>query len=149
LLLKEDLTAQVDGSTATFTIPNTPVTTANGQITNSTEQITVYLNGKEVPVRELNGESGVFTLFTIPPNQPSTFLEVSYHYDLRDSLISLQDLSDQVDGVTVEFYVHDLYIVDGTNRGQITTDPGDVTVLVAGNEVEVQALDGFTGKITL
>jgi len=144
---KYDLSLQVDGQTKQFTVPSSylPIVDSVGNVSADPKSITVWSGGKKRQVKEIEGATGIFSLSEILPVGSDLF--VSFAFDDLDMEVST-DLLSQVDGTNTVFYVDQLYIVDGSNRGIITNDPSNITLLVDDAPFEVASLDGASGKIT-
>lgn len=151
LVYKEDLSDQIDAVNGVriFYVDNFPIVRGDGtgSTTDDPNDVIVYLNNNRIQPIQLDGSLGKITLSTIPRDGDT--LEVTYSYRRRDTLISDQDLSVQVDGSNTELKVQVLPIVEGDDGGIATTDTTKVTVTVDGTEVTVESVDGNTGLITL
>ncbi len=66
-----------------------------------------------------------------------------------DNPIYAEDLSNQVLGTNATFYVEHFPVVDGSGKGRTSKDPSSVTVYVNGEMVNVIALVGATGAVTI
>lgn len=150
LVTDEDLTSQIQlPLTNQFQLANTPVVTGNGSgtVTTNPSDVTVSLNGQPVSVVKVNGATGVIFLAVVPIIGDT--LTVTYFFRRKDTLVTNEDDSVQVDGVNVNFKVQQPPIVVGDDGGTVTTDPTKVTVTVDAVPVTVKALDGLNGIVTL
>lgn len=144
-----DLLISIDGASKRFKVKNLPIVDGKGKGTISTDpaDVQVTINGEVTGVLKLEGSKGIVHLSQIPI--PGDVVKVTYFYDIRDTLITEEDLSYQVDGVTAVFKVQNPRIVDGTHGGVTTTTTTDVKAKVNGTFVTVSTVDGLTGLVTL
>lgn len=68
---------------------------------------------------------------------------------INDNLILEEDVSSQLDGTDSNFTVANYPIVTGAGTGTPATNPNDVIVLVNGEAVAVNSVNGLTGSIQL
>jgi hypothetical protein len=96
LAVREDLTAQVDGISRKFSLRFFPVVTGDGKgtITNDPADIKVFASGIPILVSFLDGSLHEFMTQQILPL--GTELKVDYYFKRMDTLISNEDLSNQV-----------------------------------------------------
>jgi hypothetical protein len=82
-VVDEDLSEQVDGTTATFYTHHKPIVdgTSAGKATTKTSDIIVKVNGSIVDVAHVDGVNGNFTL-SVPPAS-SDMLTVTYYFNLH------------------------------------------------------------------
>lgn len=156
---KEDVTARFlddnnsfitpNSQTRTFRVKNTPIVKGDGTgaVSNTAGDITVTINDQPAGVLGVNGETGEVILAQIPVF--GDVVKISYFYDKRDTLISDEDVSYQVDGVKTVFKIQNPRVVDGTNSGTTTNIPENIVVKVNGSRVSVVELDGLLGLFTL
>ncbi len=101
--VNENLSAQVTGTNDTFVLTYSPVTTipatsgsgtVKGTLTSDPTQIQVLVDNIPATVISLNGSTGSFVLQSIPP--VGSNIEVSYYFQLGDTLISNESLAYQI-----------------------------------------------------
>jgi hypothetical protein len=92
----ENVSAQVTGFTREFTLACHPVVVGDGKgvITNDPKNISVYADGIPIMVSSLDGSTGKFLTQQIPAL--GTDLRVDYFFKREDTLVTNEDLSDQV-----------------------------------------------------
>jgi hypothetical protein len=149
-IVNEDVSNQVTGENRVFQITMYPIVTGNGTGTVSTDPSTVSatINGDAAPVASVDGANGLVYLVNIPAAGDTVL--ITYYFKRKDTLISLEDLSDQiVDNVQTVFKVHNTPVVQGDNGGITTTDPTHIAVFVNNIRVTVTKLDGDSGMFTL
>lgn len=80
IVTNEEVSSQLGATGTSFTVMHTPVTGKDGKgvISNNPADVTVKVNGIEVPVIGLNGTSGLVVLAS-PPG-PGAVTKVDYHY---------------------------------------------------------------------
>lgn len=148
---REDLSDQIDGinGVRTFQLANFPIVTGSGTGTTSVDpnDVVVLLNGRRAALAQIDGALGLITLVELPVDGDT--LTVDYFYRRRDTLVTDADVSAQANGATREFRVPLIPIVQGDDSGLATTDATKVTVTVDGAEVDVEAVDGQNGLVTL
>ena len=146
---QNDLLISPDGVARRFQTKNVPIVTGDGSGTPTTDpvDVSVTINGNPAGVLKVEGEEGIVHLaqLTLPGDE----VIVSYYYDKRDTQISGEDLSFQIDGLKDTFKVKFPRVVDGSHGGVTTTDPEDITVRVNGAAVTVNSLNGTSGVFTL
>jgi hypothetical protein len=148
-ITKEDVSSQVTGTNRNFQVTFYPITTGAGTGTPATDPraVTAYVNGDSVPVASIDAETGTVYLMSFPA--AGDVVEMTYYFKRKDTWYQNEDLSIQADGVNKIFKVENVPIVDGTDGGITTTDPGKVLVKVNGTPVTVSAVDGDSGQIAL
>ncbi len=148
-IVRENVSSQVTGSNRNFRVSYYPIVKGDGNGTTTTDpnDVTVEVDGEAVAVSSVDGENGWIYLVGIPPTG-STVL-ITYYFKRNDTLHTLEDLSDQVDGTRTVFQTHYTPIVTGDGSGTTTTTTSHVTVLVNNSAVTVSAVDGDSGQITL
>ena len=148
-IVKENVSAQFDGTNRNFTVTYYPIVKGDGSgtVTNDPATVTVLINGNSVPVASVTGATGEIYLVSIPSMGDEVL--ATYYFKQSDTLHTDEDVSVQAGGGNKIFQVDDYPIVDGSNAGVTTTDPTKVTVKVNNNPVTVDAVDGDTGQITL
>ena len=119
----------------------------SGTVTSDPNDVEVLLNGEKATVTSVDGTTGEIYLAQLP--QSGDTLVASYYYNRTDTLVSAEDLSDQVDGTATTFKTFYKPIVEGDNGGTTTTDVTKVTVTVDGVPTVPASLDGTTGEFTL
>lgn len=149
LILDENETDKFDGTNNTFTVDNFPIVTGSGEgkVATSPNNIIVTVNDENVAVNSVNGLTGEVTLVQVPAE--TDIVRANYYYKRRDTYITDEDLSDQVDGSAVIFKVKSSRIVKGDNGGRSATDADIGAVVdilynpdpaVVGDEYERQVL---------
>lgn len=68
---------------------------------------------------------------------------------IADNLILDEDVSAQFTGTENTFTVENFPIVTGDGSGKVATSPNSVIVMINGNNVAVNAVNGLTGEVTL
>lgn len=160
LKTNEDVSSQFTGTNREFTVSLFPVVTGegNGSSTFDPRQVSVTINGQPAGVAQVTGSTGKILLSSIP--RTTDVVLVTYYFKRTDTRIGgsvdfpdFDNISNQADGVNLEFKVTYIPIVDGSNGGLATTDPTKVQVLITrGNETfeaEVLDVNGQAGTITL
>lgn len=144
----EDVSSQLDGTNADFTVTNFPITTGlgTGTVTTDPDHVAVYVNGERSAVSQVRGSTGEVFLANIPFADDE--VKITYFFNKTDTLTT-DDLSIQADGTRTEFKTNHIPIVDGTNGGITTTAPADVTVLVNDAAVVPSTVVGRDGLVTL
>ncbi len=96
LVVKENISDQVDGITRQFNLTYFPVVKGDGTgtTTNVVTDITVLVNGVPSTVTSLNGTTGVIQLHDIVA--AGSTLEVTYYFKRKDTYFANEDLSTQV-----------------------------------------------------
>jgi len=148
-IMNQDVSSQLDGTNRKFVVSFFPIVTGGGQgvITTDPNDVEVTVNGNRAIVANVNGTTGEIWLVSIPRSTDTVL--ATYYFKRKDTLYSDEDLSDQADGVNVDFKVKHVPIVKGDNGGITTTNPSDVTVTVNGLPSTVSSVDGDTGIITM
>ena len=148
-IVKENVSSQLTGANRNFTVTYKPVVdgSGTGTVTTDPSKVTVYVNGNAVAVASVDGTTGEIYLVNIPAMGDEVLC--TYYYKLTDTLHSLEDITDQVDGVRTIFRTHNYPIVDGSNGGITTTDVTKIQVFVNAVRVVPTALDGDAGLFTL
>jgi hypothetical protein len=148
-IVRENVSAQFDGTNRNFTVSFFPVVNGDGTgtVTNDPSKIIVYINGEPVPVASINGATGVVYLINIPALGDEVL--ATYYYKKTDTLHTNEDLSDQVDGLRRTFRTHYYPVVKGDNGGITTTDPSRISVKINNNPATIATLDGADGLFTL
>jgi len=133
----ENISNEVTGLTRTFTVTYLPVTDGSGKgtTTNDPSKIQVTVDGVPATFISLAGATGTFILQDIPP--AGSNVEVTYYFKRGDTLITNEDLSDQIpafasltiDGITSPPTASSVTLT--------TTLPGAV-----GNNVSIQLVAG-------
>jgi hypothetical protein len=147
LILDEDVSSQFTGTENKFVVANKPIVTGDGsgKVATSPSSVIVSINGQNVAVNAVNGLTGEVTLVQIP--KVGDEVRANYYFKRRDTYIENEDLSDQVDGTTINFKVKSTRIVKGDNGGRSAVDSdinGVTTILynpdpaVIGDEYERQ-----------
>lgn len=171
ILLGENMAASgqgnvFDGVNVTFKVKHYPIVTGDGSGTFATDpdttEIFILVNGERSAIEAVDGVNGTVTL--VRPPESTDLVEANYFFKRRDTYVELEDVSDQVDGVSTTFKVHSLRIVKGDNGGNAATDPtitgttirnGSIVtvpvieVLVNGIAVAVASINGGSGTFTL
>lgn len=144
-----DLFITPDGFTKRFKVKNLPIVDGSGKgvITTDPAKVQVTINGEVAGVLKVEGDTGIVHLAQLPVL--GDVVKCTYYYDIRDTLITEEDLSFQVDGTTTTFKVRNPRVVDGTHGGVTTTTVGHITIKVNGVKVTALTLDGLTGIFTL
>jgi len=148
-MLGEDVSSQFTGTNRQFNVANYPIVDGSGRgsTTFDPNALTVTIDDQPTGVIAVDGLTGLVTLGTIPPI--GAVVKVSYFFSRKDLKISDEDLSYQADGSNTNFKVNKTPIVSGNNGGAITTTPSNVIVKVDGLTVQVSAVNGMDGVITL
>lgn len=96
LVVKENLSDQVTGSTREFILGYKPVVKGDGTGTSTSAptDIQILLNGIPATVTNLNGETGHFFTHGIPV--PGDSLVATYYFKRKDTFIENENLADQV-----------------------------------------------------
>jgi hypothetical protein len=96
MVIRENLSAQVDGTSRTFQLTYFPVVTGDGKgvATNDPSFVKLYANDLPILVTSLNGETGVITTQSVIAL--GTDLRADYFFKRMDTYIANEDLSAQV-----------------------------------------------------
>lgn len=94
--VKENLSDQVNGSTRQFQTSYFPIVNGDGRgtTTNNPTDIQVSVNGNPTSVSSLDGATGKFLIDVIL--LPGDDINVSYFFKRRDTLVTNENLSDQI-----------------------------------------------------
>ena len=149
LRVGENVSSQLTGTNRNFFVTHTPIVTGEGigETTYDPNDVKVTVNGEQVSVLSVNGETGEITLVEAP--KATDIVLVDYYFNRKDTLVTDEDISNQADGSNKIFYVAHRPIVDGTDNGIITNNPNKVTVKVNGSPVTVEEVVGEDGKVVL
>jgi hypothetical protein len=148
-MLGEDVSNQFTGLNRQFTVANYPIVdgTGRGVTTADPNVVSVTIDDQSTGVIAVDGNTGLVTLGSIPPS--GAVVKVSYFFSRKDLRVVDEDLSYQADGSNDVFKVNNVPLVSGNNGGLITTSPVHVIVKVDGAAVQVTAVNGLLGTITL
>lgn len=153
-IVKQNVSAQFDGTNRDFTVTYFPIVTGAGTGTVSTDPqtVTVYQNGFPVPVASVDGATGVINLVSIPSMGDEILC--TYYFKRTDTQVVDEDLTDQIATGVKTFRTHNYPIVQGDNGGITSTDPASIQVVIKqGTTVitnnPVVTLTGDVGLFTL
>ena len=100
---EEDVSDQANGANITFTVSKTPISDRDMDgVANETEHVTVYVDGSEVTVTNVNDSTGQVTLESAPPATADVIVEYRYNLDpeiIQELLINPRRSIEGVDGL--------------------------------------------------
>ena len=99
----EDVSAQLDGIDTSFTVSYRPIVdgTGGGIVSMNPNDVSVYVNGTEVTVDEINGLTGIITLTSAPA--ATAVVTVDYYFNTWDNTSDPLPVKD-VESVTMVGY---------------------------------------------
>lgn len=124
----------VDGVNVSFLTAVKPIVLNDGPGTFASKpsDVLVTVDGVQVPVQAVDGYNGIVTLVDAP--QSGQLVEIAYYYKRRDTYVTSEDVSSQVDTGIVTFVVDSPRIVKGDNSGSLATasDIGKTVEILSG-----------------
>jgi len=150
-----------DGNRATLKVRNYPIVDGEGvgRATYEVSKVSVFVNGEQTVVGQVDGPNGLITLL-VPPS-PTDVVSVNYYFRRKDTRI-IDDVSDQVtDGSAVliapkaETYdvvsgtndTLEVYVDDSSSSVSITLTAGTRSAADIANDVNGAAISGLTASV--
>lgn len=150
-----------NGNRATLKVRNYPIVDGEGvgRATYEVSKVSVFVNGEQTVVGQVDGPNGLITLL-VPPS-PTDVVSVNYYFRRKDTRIT-DDVSEQVtDGSAVlvapkaETYdvvsgtndTLEVYVDDATSSVSIALTAGTRSAADVANDVNGAAISGLTASV--
>jgi len=150
-----------NGNRATLKVRNYPIVDGEGvgRATFEVSKVSVFVNGEQTVVGQVDGPNGLITLL-VPPS-PTDVVSVNYYFRRKDTQVT-DDVSEQVtDGSAIliapkaETYdivsgtndTLEVYVDDATSFASITLTAGTRSAADIANDVNVAAISGLTASV--
>lgn len=150
-----------DGSFSTLKVRNYPIVDGEGigRIAYDVSKVSVFVNGTQTVVGQVDGVNGLITLL-VPPS-PSDVISVNYYFKRHDTRVT-DDVSDQVTAISAVFIapkaetyvitsgsndILDVFVDDSILSSSLTLSAGTHSAADIANDVNGSAITGLTASV--